>query len=105
MTLGRAEQRLEAAKVLKTMSASRTAFNRSVSAFKTVGKGITAVSVIASGLEFYTSDRSGGDYAKLGGAIIITATVFIPVVGPFISVGLGLLDGAGAFDGIYKSFD
>jgi hypothetical protein len=105
MRLGKAEQLLADARILKTMTASRTAFNTSVSAFKTAGKGIAVVGGIAAAAEFLTSDRSGGDYAKLGGSIVIIGTAFIPVVGPFISVGLGLLDGAGAFDGLYRLAD
>jgi hypothetical protein len=88
-SLESAEKALKYSRIIKagTMSASRTAFNTSVSAFKTAGRGIAVVSVIASGLEFATSDMSGGDIAKLVGAGAITATAFIPVVGPFISMG------------------
>jgi hypothetical protein len=105
MRLGKAEHLLKDARIIKTMSASRQAFNTSVSAFKTAGKGIAVIGGIATAAEFLASDRSGGDYAKLAGGIIIIGTAFIPVVGPFISVGLGLLDGAGAFDGLYRLAD
>ena len=105
MPLGKAERLLADSRILKTMSANRQAFNTSVKAFKTAGKGVAVIGVVASVAEFATSDMSGGDIAKLVGAGVITATAFIPVVGPFISVGLGLLDGAGAFDGIYGYFD
>jgi hypothetical protein len=54
---------------------------------------------------YYQSDGSGADKARLVGAEIIMATTVIPVVGPFLSVGLGVLDGVGAFDGIYEKFD
>ena len=39
------------------------------------------------------------------GAGLITASAFIPVVGPFLSIGLGIADSMGAFDGLYNSFD
>jgi uncharacterized membrane protein len=55
--------------------------------------------------QFAASVQSGGDWARLGGAAIITASAFIPVVGPFISIGLGIADSYGAFDGVYGYFD
>lgn len=105
MRLEKAESILLDAKYFKTMSASRTAFNTSVSAFKTAGKGIAFIGIAASGAEFLTSEKSNGDIAKLVGAGVITSSALIPVAGPFISTGLGLLDGAGAFDGIYQAMD
>jgi hypothetical protein len=36
---------------------------------------------------------------------MITASAFIPVVGPFISISLGIADSYGAFDSVYNSFD
>jgi len=87
------------------MNAGRQVFNKSVSAFKTAGKGVAVFSAAVSLTEFAASDHSGGDVAKLVGAGIITGTAFIPVVGPFISIGLGVADSFGAFDGIYGYFD
>jgi hypothetical protein len=37
--------------------------------------------------------------------LFITATAFIPVAGPFISIGLGIADSMGAFDGLYDTLD
>ncbi len=72
---------------------------------KTVGRGLGVVGLTVSAIEFINSDKSGGDIAKLTGAFIIAGTAFIPVVGPFISIGLGVADSFGAFDSIYNSFD
>jgi RHS repeat-associated protein len=105
MLLGKAEKLLAESKIIKTMTASRQAFNTSVKVFKSAGRGIAVIGIGASIAEFATSDMSGGDIAKLVGSGVITATAFIPIAGPLISVGLGLLDNAGAFDGIYGYFD
>ncbi|SFO39945.1 hypothetical protein SAMN05421741_1513 [Paenimyroides ummariense] len=72
---------------------------------KGAGKLMTGASVGIAAYQFYESDKSGADYARLTGAGIITASAFIPVVGPFISIGLGVADSFGAFDSIYNSFD
>lgn len=72
---------------------------------KGAGKLMTGASVGIAAYQFYESDKSGADYARLTGAGIITASAFIPVVGPFISIGLGVADSFGAFDSVYNSFD
>ncbi|MBN2748998.1 MAG: hypothetical protein JXR57_05840 [Bacteroidales bacterium] len=48
---------------------------------------------------------SRGDVAELAGSVIITATGFIPIVGPVICVGLSIADAYGAFDSIYEYFE
>jgi RHS repeat-associated protein len=73
--------------------------------YKAAGRVATGISIGVSIYEFGTSDQSGADYARLTGSFIILGTAAIPVVGPFISVGLGIADSFGAFDGIYNSFD
>jgi uncharacterized membrane protein len=55
--------------------------------------------------QFAASVQSGGDWVRLGGAAIITASAFIPVVGPFISVGLVIADSYGVFNDFYGYFD
>lgn len=75
------------------------------SSLKVVGQGVTALSIAASTYHFVNSDRSGNDYARLAGSLIITSTAAIPLVGPLISIGLGAADSYGAFDGIYNYFD
>jgi len=75
------------------------------SGLKVVGRGVAGLSVAASGYQFFNSDMSGNDYARLSGSFIITGTAFIPIVGPVISIGLGVADSYGAFDGIYNYFD
>ncbi|MCZ8355284.1 MAG: hypothetical protein O9340_11150 [Cyclobacteriaceae bacterium] len=105
MSLGKAEKILNDSRILSKMSSSRQVFNNSVKAFKTGGRFIAGLGLAANAAEFIESDMSGGDIAKLAGGVVITATAFIPVVGPFISVGLGLLDSAGAFDALYQLAD
>ncbi|MGL4567963.1 MAG: RHS repeat domain-containing protein, partial [Fusobacteriaceae bacterium] len=72
---------------------------------KGLGKGILILGLGTSVYQFASSDQSGADYARLTGSFIITGTSFIPYAGPFISIGLGIADGFGAFDPIYNSFD
>ena len=75
------------------------------SGLKVVGRGVTGLSVATAGYQFANSDMSGNDYARLTGSLVITGTAFIPLVGPIISIGLGVADSYGAFDGIYNYFE
>jgi len=86
-------------------SANQINATKMVSGLKFVGKGVTVLSIAANGYNFFTSDFSGNDWARLGGAVLITATAFIPVVVPFISIGLVAADSYGAFDNIYNYFE
>ena len=70
-----------------------------------LGKGLYFAGAGLTAYEFIVSDKTNEDYAKLLGSIVISGTSAIPVVGPFISIGLGMADSFGAFDGIYKSFN
>jgi hypothetical protein len=72
---------------------------------KNIGRGITGLSVGISLYQFGTSKQTEADYARLAAAAFITGAAFIPAVGPFISIGLGVADSLGAFDQIYNSFD
>jgi hypothetical protein len=58
-------------------------------------------------MQFSLSEGKPSDYARLGGATVITGSAFIPipVAGPVISFGLGTADAAGAFEPFYQSFD
>jgi hypothetical protein len=69
------------------------------------GKATAGLGILAVGYDYYNSDQSGADYARLAGAGVITATALIPFVGPLISIGLGAADAYGGFDGVYKYFD
>jgi hypothetical protein len=71
---------------------------------RNVGRGFAVVGAASSIYDFATSNQTGSDYARLTGAALITGSAFIPVIGPFISIGLGIADSFGAFDGIYNSF-
>jgi len=71
---------------------------------RNLGRGMTLVGAGISLYQFGSSNQTGADYARLTGAALITGSAFIPVVGPFISVGLGVADSFGTFDGIYNSF-
>lgn len=72
---------------------------------RNLGRGFTALNVGTAIYQFGTSEQRGADYARLAGTGVITATAFIPVFGPFISIGLGFADSLGVFDGIYNYFD
>ena len=75
------------------------------SGLKVVGRGFTGLGVATAGFQFANSDMSGNDYARLTGSLVITGTAFIPLVGPIISIGLGVADSYGAFDKIYNYFE
>jgi len=72
---------------------------------KNLGRGMTGVNAGIAVYDFLGSDRLGADVARLTGSIILMGTAAIPVVGPFISIGLGIADSFGAFDSIYNQFD
>lgn len=92
----RGNQYLSAKSVSNSISTAKLARN--------LGRGMTGLSVGISLYEFSNSNKTGADFARLGGAAIITGSAFIPVVGPAISIGLGFANSFGAFDGIYNSF-
>ena len=71
---------------------------------KNFGKGLTILSVATSITSYANSEQTGADKARLVGSLIITGTAAIPVVGPLLSIGLGIADSFGAFDGIYDYF-
>jgi len=91
------------AKVLTRASQMNAA--KMVSGLKVVGRGVTVLSIATAGYQFATSDMSGNDYARLTGSFVITGTAFIPIVGPVISIGLGVADSYDAFDNIYNYFE
>jgi hypothetical protein len=75
------------------------------SATKILGKGLAGVSVISGLVTLSRSHGSNRDYAKAIVNTGIAATGFIPVVGPVISIGLGIIDYYGGFDNlIYNRF-
>ncbi|HRZ42295.1 MAG TPA: RHS repeat-associated core domain-containing protein [Bacteroidales bacterium] len=77
-----------------------------IKGLKVAGKVCTIASVAVSTVQFINSDdQSGADYARLAGSMIITGVAFIPLVGPVLSIGLGVADSFGAFDGIYNHFN
>gem|GEM_PF-4288792 len=72
---------------------------------KFVGRGLNVAGVAIAGVNLFTTEnRNGADYARFGGAVLISATAAIPVAGPLISFSLGVADSYGAFDGLYNSF-
>jgi RHS repeat-associated protein len=103
-TVGDAVMKARFSETFKAMQTTNltTSFTKTL---KTTGKVFQVAGAAASLYTYYQSDGSGADKARLAGAAIITGTAFIPVVGPFLSVGLGVLDGVGAFDGLYQKFD
>jgi len=71
---------------------------------KNFGKGLTILSISTTLGSYLSSDKNGSDKARLIGSLIITSTAPIPIVGPVLSIGLGLADSFGAFNGIYDYF-
>ena len=67
---------------------------------KILGYSFAGLGVLATGAQFYYSDKSGADYARLTGAGLIMGANLIPFAGPFISIGLGVLDTYGVFEPI-----
>ncbi len=103
-TVGDAVMRARFRETFKAMQTENlsTSFTKTL---KTTGKVFQVAGAAASLYTYYQSDGSGADKARLAGAAIITGSAFIPVVGPILSVGLGVLDSVGAFDGVYNKFD
>ncbi len=103
-TVGDAVMKARFKETFKAMQTANlnTSFTKTL---KTTGKVFQVAGAAASLYTYYQSDGSGADKARLAGAALITGSAFIPVVGPFLSVGLGVLDGVGAFDGVYEKFD
>lgn len=71
---------------------------------KKIGKGLTILSVATSITSYANSEQTGADKARLVGSLITTGAVAFPVVGPLLSIGLGMADSFGAFDGFYDYF-
>ena len=92
----RGNQYISSKSLSNSLSAAKLARN--------LGRGMTLVGTGISLYQFGISNKTGADYARLAGAAFITGSVFIPVVGPFISIELGVADSFGAFDSIYNSF-
>ncbi|MNE51921.1 hypothetical protein D3C80_1465730 [compost metagenome] len=88
-------------KVTNAMKSSLSAGKLATS----IGKGITGVAIVNAFAQYGISEGKNSDAARLAGSLIITGTAFIPVVGPFISIGLGIADSFGAFDSLYNMAD
>ena len=62
--------------------------------------------IFEAGYQFYSSDRSWGDYGKLGVSTLSTGLTITPE--PFttvIGLGIGFTDAAGGFNGFYSYLD
>jgi len=69
-------------------------------------KFVSYANVAIAGTEFLMSDKSAGDWAKLGvngAALIIGAAV--PIAGPAIAFGITFADSMGWFNGFYEWAD
>lgn len=82
-----------------------TLVSKAASSYRTVGTTFLVVGSTVALYQFIDSDHSGGDWAKLGVNAGIIAIGFIPVVGPFASIGLGVAENMGAFDKVYDLAD
>lgn len=72
---------------------------------KLLGRSLTGVGMGLAMYQLYSGNGDASDYARFGGSLIITGSAAIPIAGKFVSLGLGIADAAGAFEGLYKSFD
>jgi hypothetical protein len=72
---------------------------------KSFGKDLFTLNTATSLAQFNSTDGSGEDWARLTGASLITGSVFTPVIGPLLSISLGVADSFGILDDINKSFD
>jgi hypothetical protein len=80
--------------------------NRMAGHAKNLGRGFTLLSVGVAVYDLSNREkRTGGDYARFAGAMIITGSAAVPFIGPLVSIGLGVADSYGAFDSIYAKFD
>lgn len=72
---------------------------------KGIANTAAGIGVGISLYQFSQSSWNGSDYARLGGSLVITASGFIPAVGPYVAISLGIMDSKGTFDSFYKSFN
>ncbi|MGE3824258.1 MAG: RHS repeat domain-containing protein, partial [Bacteroidia bacterium] len=72
--------------------------------FKVAGNAIQALDLASTFIEFGTSEKKGSDVAKLVTNLAITAVAVVPIVGPALSIGLGIAETFGAFNGMYNLF-
>jgi len=88
----------------KAEAAAAKTLNGIAKGTKVLGYGATTINIITSGIKFYTSDRSWGDYGQLGIASLSFTLSFSGYTAP-IGVGIGVIDIAGGFNGFYNHLD
>ena len=71
---------------------------------KSLGPAGIALSVGVGAYEIGTDTWDAHTFVN-GGLLLVTGAAFIPIVGPVISIGLGVADSYGAFDDIYNYFE
>jgi RHS repeat-associated protein len=67
--------------------------------------GGAAVGATVAGIDVYEGGGSNQSLVKGAVGLVGTGSAFIPVVGPFIAVGIGATNAAGGFNGLYNHFD
>lgn len=88
----------------KAEAAAAKTLNGIAKGTKVLGYGATTINIITSGIRFYVSDRSWGDYGQLGIASLSFTLSFSGYTAP-IGVGIGFIDIAGGFNGFYNHLD
>lgn len=85
----------ETERLLQSKSAQYETLANSTKALKYASWGLTGLTIATTGLDMAADIKSGHGTkaaARAAVAIVTCASVNIPIVGPFISVGLGLAD-------------
>jgi len=91
---------------LRTMAQNGGANAANVATLGRVLKvGGATLGVGLAGVDVYRGGASSQSLARGTVGVIGTATAFIPVVGPFISLGISITNAAGGFDRVYNYFD
>jgi hypothetical protein len=88
-----------------TVSAAKASQNTLVAAAKYARVGGAAVGGVVAAVDVYSGGGSNQSWARgtVGG--VSTASVFIPVVGPFVALGLNVVNVSGGFNWLYNGFD
>jgi len=65
----------------------------------------TAIGAVLAGVDVYSGGASNRSLVRGAVDVVGTATAFIPVAGPFISLGISIVNASGGFDWLYNNFD
>jgi RHS repeat-associated protein len=86
-------------------SSSVAAAKSSQAALSTAGRVVTAGGAGLAVYDVYNGGASNMSLARGAIGVIRTASAFIPVVGPFVALGISITNAAGGFNWLYNQFD